>query len=274
VVYRLVDAEQYRNQRVLVVGGGDSALEAALAIAAERGAIGQRIFIGGLAAALALIGLILAWLKVYRTLARWSIDMNELLRRRSASEREMARRAEELRERESAAGTASQNLSDAVESLNDGFVLWDKNDKLVICNSRYRSIYPIMADLNVPGADFETHVRTAVARGLIADANGRVDSWVAERIARFRAANSAHLRQLPDGRWFRVSEHRTAAGGVVGLVREVLWGSANDNLVVDGPAGEVLIPFIEDVILAVDLPAGTIIIEPLEGLLDLNEKKK
>lgn len=37
VVYRLVDAEQYRGQRVLVVGGGDSALEAALALAAEPG---------------------------------------------------------------------------------------------------------------------------------------------------------------------------------------------------------------------------------------------
>lgn len=37
VVYRLVDAEQYRGQHVLVVGGGDSAAEAALAVAAERG---------------------------------------------------------------------------------------------------------------------------------------------------------------------------------------------------------------------------------------------
>ena len=37
VVYRLIDAEQYRGMHVLVVGGGDSAAEAALAIAAERG---------------------------------------------------------------------------------------------------------------------------------------------------------------------------------------------------------------------------------------------
>lgn len=37
VVYRLIDPEQYRNQHVLVVGGGDSALEAALALADERG---------------------------------------------------------------------------------------------------------------------------------------------------------------------------------------------------------------------------------------------
>lgn len=38
VVYRLVDPEQYRGKRVLVVGGGDSAIEAALAVAAEPGA--------------------------------------------------------------------------------------------------------------------------------------------------------------------------------------------------------------------------------------------
>lgn len=37
VVYRLIDPEQYRNQHVLVVGGGDSAIEAAVAIAAEEG---------------------------------------------------------------------------------------------------------------------------------------------------------------------------------------------------------------------------------------------
>ena len=37
VVYRLIDAEQYQNQHVLIVGGGDSALEAALSIADEAG---------------------------------------------------------------------------------------------------------------------------------------------------------------------------------------------------------------------------------------------
>lgn len=39
VVYRLIDAEQYRGQHALVVGGGDSAVEAALAVAAERGTV-------------------------------------------------------------------------------------------------------------------------------------------------------------------------------------------------------------------------------------------
>lgn len=38
MVYRLIEADQYRGQHVLVVGGGDSALEAALDISAEPGA--------------------------------------------------------------------------------------------------------------------------------------------------------------------------------------------------------------------------------------------
>lgn len=67
---------------------------------------------------------------------------------------------------------------------------------------------------------------------------------------------------------------RTSKGTVIGPVREVLWGPANDNLIVDGPAGEVLIPFIEDVVLSVDLTARTITIDPIDGLIDLNEKKK
>jgi thioredoxin reductase len=39
VVYNLIDPEQYRDNHVLVVGGGDSALEAALAIAEQPGAV-------------------------------------------------------------------------------------------------------------------------------------------------------------------------------------------------------------------------------------------
>jgi PAS domain-containing protein/ABC-type transporter Mla subunit MlaD len=218
----LLYSDAYEADKKILAGGSDSfnaALNAMLD--GERAAIGQRIIAGGGAAALALIGLIFAWFKVYRTLGRWSVDMNDLLHRRSTSERELVQQAEELLERDRAAGTASQHLSDAVESLHDGFVLWDKDGTLVICNSRYRQIYPVMADMNVPGTNFETHVRTAVARGLLPDAKGREDAFVAERLARHRAANSAHLRQLPDGRWFRVSEHRTAAGGVVGIHADV-----------------------------------------------------
>ncbi|GEM_PF-23882 len=59
----------------------------------------------------------------------------------------------------------------------------------------------------------------------------------------------------------------TSGGEELGRVREFLPTGANDVLVVEGPRGEVLVPMIEDVVQAIDLHAGTITIEPIEGLL-------
>jgi 16S rRNA processing protein RimM len=59
----------------------------------------------------------------------------------------------------------------------------------------------------------------------------------------------------------------TADGRDLGRVIEFLPTGANDVLVVRGDAGEVLVPMIEDVVKQIDLAAGRLIIEPLEGLL-------
>lgn len=59
----------------------------------------------------------------------------------------------------------------------------------------------------------------------------------------------------------------TTAGEDLGRVREFLATGANDVLAVDGPRGEVLVPMIADVVQTVDLAAGAITIEPVEGLL-------
>ncbi|HLZ70483.1 MAG TPA: ribosome maturation factor RimM [Dehalococcoidia bacterium] len=59
----------------------------------------------------------------------------------------------------------------------------------------------------------------------------------------------------------------TSGGEELGRVREFLPTGANDVLLVEGPRGEVLVPMIDDIVRAIDLAAGTITIEPLEGLL-------
>ena len=58
----------------------------------------------------------------------------------------------------------------------------------------------------------------------------------------------------------------------MGTVIEILTAESNDNYVVHGAKGEILIPAIEDVIKSIDLNKGCIIIEPIEGLLSLNQK--
>lgn len=63
----------------------------------------------------------------------------------------------------------------------------------------------------------------------------------------------------------------TPEGRSLGRVTEVLQPGANDVYVVDGPAGEVLVPAIADVVQQVDLAAGRIIITPLSGMLDVSQ---
>ena len=79
---------------------------------------------------------------------------------------------------------AQSRLIDAIETISEGFSLYDAEDKLVISNTRYRELFASHADVLVPGTSFETILRTAVERGQIKDAEGRPDAWIEERIAR------------------------------------------------------------------------------------------
>ena len=66
-------------------------------------------------------------------------------------------------------------------------------------------------------------------------------------------------------------EVETTDGQHLGELREVLFTNANDVYVVCGPAGEVLLPAIRDVVLQVDLPARRMVVALPEGLLDAAE---
>ena len=101
-------------------------------------------------------------------------------------------------------------LTEAIESISEGFSLYDAEDKLVIYNSRYQELFASHADVLVPGVSFETILRTATERGLIKDAEGRRDAWINERVARHHAASETHVQRRSDGRWIQVSERRTA----------------------------------------------------------------
>jgi signal transduction histidine kinase len=117
---------------------------------------------------------------------------------------------------------ARQRLVDAIESTSEGFALYDRDDRLVLCNSRYRDLlYPGMADVMAPGTPFETIIRRAAERGLVDEAKGRVEEWVAERLARHRAASGLEALHRSQGRWIRISERRTTDGGSVAVYADV-----------------------------------------------------
>ena len=116
---------------------------------------------------------------------------------------------------------ARQRLTDAIESISEGFSLYDADDRLVLCNSTYtKLLYPGLEDVVTPGTSFETIIRSAAELGLISDAQGRVDEWVAERLDRHRNPGRAHV-QRRDGHWIQVSELKTEDGGTVAVYTDI-----------------------------------------------------
>lgn len=111
----------------------------------------------------------------------------------------------------------SAQLRSAIEVLPDAFVIYDKNDRLVLCNQRYRDIYSKSAPAMVPGQTFEDILRFGLEMGEYADGLGREDEWLKERLAAHKEANTTVEQKLSDGRWLRILEQKTPDGGRVGL---------------------------------------------------------
>ena len=111
----------------------------------------------------------------------------------------------------------AQLLRGAIGAIDEAFVLYDPDDRLVLCNDKYRQIYPNIAHLMLPGARFEDIVRPGAERGDYVEAIGRVDAWMAERLAAHRAGDRTLIQKLSSGRTLRIVERKMADGHTVGF---------------------------------------------------------
>ena len=129
---------------------------------------------------------------------------------------------EEQRQRAVAAATrAQQQLEEAIEAISEGFALYDAEDRLVICNSRYREMYAGLDTEVRPGTKYADILASAVRAGLLPPADGREAAWIAERVARHRHPQGAFEQQRAGGKWYRISETPTAEGGIVGVFTDI-----------------------------------------------------
>ncbi|MDM9620029.1 PAS domain-containing sensor histidine kinase [Rhizobium sp. S96] len=106
---------------------------------------------------------------------------------------------------------ADQRLADAIECTSEAFVLWDKNDRLVMCNAHFQQAYGLPDNVLVPGTE-RSVVNAAAARPVIerriADADGSGHSRTTEV-------------QLADERWLQTNERRTRDGGMVSVGTDI-----------------------------------------------------
>ena len=108
-----------------------------------------------------------------------------------------------------------------LDALKAGLVLFDANGRIVFCNQHFLHLY---ADLGAdvrPGATYEQLLRAVVANGMVPDAAGQEEAWIARRLAEFGRTDTGQVRRMPDGSWRRIAELRLPDGGVLAHIVDV-----------------------------------------------------
>lgn len=116
--------------------------------------------------------------------------------------------------------TARTRLSDAIDSLSEGFTLFDADDRLVQSNSKFRAFYPDVESEIVPGMTFEAFLRSILEHGALAIPKEDHEAWIEQRLSQHRNPGDTVLLSLTNGRWIQVSE-RPTKNGTVGIYTDV-----------------------------------------------------
>jgi len=158
----------------------------------------------------------------------WHFDITERKRAEEALrearddlELQVAKRTRELtdeiaerKQAEEALVESEERLGGAIESLQEGFVLFDVDDRLVMVNDVYRRINPKAQEFMDRGMGFEDLIRANVAEGRVMEALGREEEFIRERLEQHRNPGSPIIRQFADGKWYIIKENRTPEGGI------------------------------------------------------------
>ncbi len=114
-----------------------------------------------------------------------------------------------------------QRFSDAIEGMQDGFAIYDADDRLVQCNSRYVEMWRPIADYIVPGMRFAEFCRLAWDHGMVRGTDLSRDDWLDMRLAQHRDAGGVIERQMAEDRWVRITESRTSDNGIVTVATDI-----------------------------------------------------
>ncbi len=140
--------------------------------------------------------------------------LEDLVRRRT---RDLNDTLALLNKATAAAERARRDLEQAIETIQEGFALFDASERLVLCNSRFcRDIVDARPAI-LPGIAFEDYVRLVSRSAQLALPEGTTpEDWHGERMRRHREPQIFNVGLVGD-RWLQISERRTTDGGTVVL---------------------------------------------------------
>jgi two-component system cell cycle sensor histidine kinase PleC len=107
---------------------------------------------------------------------------------------------------------ADMRLGDAVETISEAFVLWDADNHLVLCNSKFQQLYALPASAIAPGTPYAEVI--AAGRPPLVRTQVKPEGGAEEGARSYEA-------QIDDGRWLHINERRTKDGGFVSVGTDV-----------------------------------------------------
>ncbi len=116
---------------------------------------------------------------------------------------------------------ALREIREALDAMPDGLAFFDADDRLVLWNHRYAEVNPELSSNLESGMTFLEIIRIGLDEGLYADAIGREEAWIAERMESRQALSATMEQRIAGDRWMRVSDRRTAAGGIVTVCNDI-----------------------------------------------------
>lgn len=120
------------------------------------------------------------------------------------------------------AEAARRDLANALEAIQEGFALFDPEDRLVMRNSRFCSYLPdVVADLE-PGVSFADYVRIVSGSAhIVLEVGQSREDWISRRMTAHQRRTATFNVEHRDNRWIQVSEQRTPNGGTAVLQTDV-----------------------------------------------------
>jgi two-component system cell cycle sensor histidine kinase PleC len=115
---------------------------------------------------------------------------------------------------------ADLRLRDAIETIPEAFVLWDANNRLVLCNSNFQALHDLPDSSIAAGTSFEDVV--AAGRKHVIRTKVTADEMAIPGARTFEA-------QLDDGHWLHISERRTKDGGYVSVGTDITTLKLNEK---------------------------------------------
>jgi two-component system cell cycle sensor histidine kinase PleC len=120
--------------------------------------------------------------------------------------------------------TADMRLRDAIETISEAFVLWDKENRLVMCNSKFQRLHDLPTDAIQQGLPYAQVI-----------AQGRPPQIQSEIVIGERPLTEARTYEarLIDGRWLQINERRTKDGGYVSVGTDITTLKRHEQQLMD-----------------------------------------